>query len=229
MILILNNLGTSFVLGLLTPLTAVCVLPLYPGFLSFLSNKIERQENKKKALLFFGILVVFGVITFMMVIGLLFTTILQVSLTGVINIVSPIAFAILFLISFFLVFDVDTGKIFPQINTPTSKNSYLGAFFYGFFFGVIVIPCNPLFIATLFARTLSNTSFFINVSNFFFFGLGIGFPLLLFSIISSASSRAVINILAKHKRNINQVAGLFMMTVSIYYLFYVFRVQALLF
>jgi hypothetical protein len=28
---ILIDLGSTFLLGLLTPLTAVCVLPLYPG------------------------------------------------------------------------------------------------------------------------------------------------------------------------------------------------------
>ena len=42
------DFGSSFVLGLLTPLTAVCVLPLYPGFLSYLASHIgvEGEESK---------------------------------------------------------------------------------------------------------------------------------------------------------------------------------------
>jgi len=43
----LLNLASSFVLGLLTPLTAVCVLPLYPGFLSFLSGKLATEGGSQ--------------------------------------------------------------------------------------------------------------------------------------------------------------------------------------
>ena len=43
---LLINLGSTFLLGLLTPLTAVCVLPLYPGFLSFLSRKLSTTGRR---------------------------------------------------------------------------------------------------------------------------------------------------------------------------------------
>ncbi len=59
-----------------------------PIFVYDKSNKLVVVKNKRKALFSLGLLVVFGVITFMMIVGLVFTTILQVSLTNVINIVS---------------------------------------------------------------------------------------------------------------------------------------------
>lgn len=64
------NLVSSFVLGLLTPLTAVCVLPLYPGFLVFLSNQFSHagkmsQKETGRRFLMFGSVIVFGVILFM--------------------------------------------------------------------------------------------------------------------------------------------------------------------
>ena len=46
MVSVFADFLTSFVLGLLTPLTAVCVLPLYPGFLAYLSNKLSGNESK---------------------------------------------------------------------------------------------------------------------------------------------------------------------------------------
>ena len=48
MVGLIENITTAFVLGFLTPLTAVCVLPLYPAFLIYLSNQIAQKENQDK-------------------------------------------------------------------------------------------------------------------------------------------------------------------------------------
>ncbi len=211
---------SAFILGLLTPLGAICVLPLYPGFLAYLAN----QGKKKISIALLGLIVTAGVILFMFLLGLIFTTILQKSLTTVIGIVSPIAFGILAVISLLLIFDIDFGRYFPQIAAPATKSPLLTAFLYGFFFGAIVVPCNPAFIAALFARTLAMMDFILNTLSFLFFGIGIAAPLLLFAIISSAASTTVINWLIKYRRPINILAGLFMLGVSLYYLIFVFRV-----
>ena len=164
----LTDIATAFILGLLTPLTAACVLPLYPGFLAFLSNQIpsrfrvESARNKTLAML--GLVVSAGVILFMFLLGLLFTTIFQVSLTKIIGIVSPIAFGILVIISLILIFDIDLGKFIPKYNLPLIKNKpILSAFLFGLFFGAIVVPCNPTFIAALFARAATITDYATNI------------------------------------------------------------------
>ncbi|WP_406660640.1 cytochrome c biogenesis protein CcdA [Methanolobus sp. ZRKC3] len=226
---ILANVLQSFILGLLTPLTAVCVLPLYPGFLAYLSNQIskaqETGEENRKVLILFGFIVTAGVITFMLLLGLVFTTILKVSLTKVIGIVSPVAFAILGVIGVILVLDIDIGKYLPTGKAPTSSNPFIDAFLYGFFFGAIVIPCNPAFIAAFFTLSLSGAASFItNMLNFLFFGLGLGAPLLAFSLLSGASSASVIGFLVNNKKRINVITGSIMIVVSIYYLLFVFRI-----
>lgn len=210
-------------------MTAVCVLPLYPGFLAYLSGQIsktqEASEENRKVLILFGFIVTAGVITFMLLLGLLFTTILKISLTKVIGIVSPIAFAILGIIGIILVLDIDVGKYLPTGKAPTSSNPFLDAFLYGFFFGAIVIPCNPAFIAAFFTLSFSGTSGFIaNMLNFLFFGLGLGAPLLTFSLLSGASSATVIGLLINNKKKINVISGAIMIVVSIYYLLFVFRI-----
>jgi cytochrome c-type biogenesis protein len=65
----------------------------------------------------------------------------------------------------------------------------LTAFLFGFFFGAIVIPCNPGFIAAFFARALLVDNVVSSMSNFLFFGIGLSFPLLVFSVISGAKSQ----------------------------------------
>jgi cytochrome c-type biogenesis protein len=160
----------------------------------------------------------------MVLLGLVFTTILQVSLTNVIGAVSPIAFGILFVISILLIFNVDVGRFLPKAHMRVTKNPRLSALLYGFFFGAIVVPCNPLFIAALFTRTISALDFLENILRFLFFGMGIGSPLLVLAAISSAAADALIGFITKHKRIINLVAGLIMLGISTYYLFFVFKV-----
>ncbi len=220
----LSDISTAFILGLLTPLTTTCVLPLYPGFLAYLSNQLHGKEQDRKRIAFFGLIVTSGVILFMSLLGLIFTTFLQASLTEVIGIVSPIAFGILIIISLLLIFDIDAGRFLPKVHAPAAKNPLLMALVYGFFFGAIVVPCNPLFIAALFARTISTIGFLSNVLNFLSFGIGMAFPLLMLSLISTASSRAVISYLTKYRRAINVSAGIIMLIISVYYLLFVFRI-----
>ena len=220
----LAELGAAFVLGLLTPLGAVCVLPLYPAFLVYLSSQLKGEHHGRLVILYFGLIIVSGVIVFMVLLGLLFTTILQVSLTNVVGIVSPIAFGFLWVISWLLIFNLDVGRFLPRGRTRVLNNPWWSAFVYGFFFGAIVIPCNPLFIAALFTRAVTTTDFLFNLLQFLFFGLGIGAPLLVFAAISGAATDKVMGFLTRYRRVINLVVGLVMLGISTYYLVFVFRI-----
>lgn len=220
---LITNFITSFVLGLLTPLTAVCIIPLYPGFLAYLANQFSVKTPRRQYALF-GLLITVGVIIFMLLLGLIFTTLLQQSLTKIIGIVSPIAFIILAIIGLLLIFDVDFSKAFPKMQAPITKNPYKTALLYGFFFGAIVIPCNPAFIGAFFARALLITDPLSSILNFIFFGIGIGFPLLAFSLISAQWSTQIISWITARKRGINLIAGILMLLIALYYLFFVFKI-----
>jgi cytochrome c-type biogenesis protein len=227
MIDIIIDLFTVFVLGLLTPLTAVCVLPLYPGFISYLTHQVNNNSSKYMPLKL-GLLVSFGVISFMTVLGLLFTTFLQKSLTSIVTIVSPIAFLILLIISIFLIFDFNFNRIIPHINISNkSKSPFVNAFFYGLFFGAIILPCNPGFIAAFFTKAIFINSPIISLLSFLFFGIGIATPLLILALIGS-SSKKITSKLVKYKKSINIVTGLIMFIISSYYLFKVFEVHKLI-
>jgi len=222
----LGNLLSTYLLGLLVPLGAVCVLPLYPGFIAFLSKRLARMNRRRGGSIILGLIVTSGVITFMAIIGVVFSTFLRVSLTRVIGIVSPIAFGVLAVISILLIFHIDMGRLFRSVRVPQAKNPVPGAFFFGFFFGAIVLPCNPGMIAAFFTKSLavSNLDFASNILHFVLFAVGMATPLLVFSILSEAVSRRVIRFLVERSGIINRVAGALMLGVSIYYLVFVFRV-----
>ncbi|UCB47151.1 MAG: sulfite exporter TauE/SafE family protein [Spirochaetota bacterium] len=221
-----SNLLSTYFLGLLTPLTAACVLPLYPGYISFLARRLGNESGENQSSMALGGLVTVGVIVFMALIGAVFTTFLSVSLTKVISIVSPIAFGILALISVLLILNVDFGRLFPKVHVPETKNPFPQAFLFGFFFGAIVLPCNPGMIAAFFTKTvaLSNLDFISNMLNFVLFGIGIATPLLVFSLLSQAVSQRIIRFLVQKSNLINRVAGILMLGVSLYYMIFVFRI-----
>ncbi len=220
---VLLNFWIAFLAGLFAPLAAVCVLPLYPGFLAYLSNQFSGKESKKTFIML-GLLVAFGVISSMFLVGLIFTKLLQTSLTNAIGIISPIAFGILAVVSFFLIFNFDFSRLFPQFRAPVAKNPLLSSYGFGFFFGAIVLPCNPASLIVLFAISTSTIDFVSNMFNFVFFGIGMALPLLIFSVVSAQWSQEVIGFLARNKRKINLLAGLAMLGISLYYLIFVFRV-----
>ncbi|MCQ1536514.1 hypothetical protein FTO70_12705 [Methanosarcina sp. KYL-1] len=191
------EISRAFLLGLLIPLTAVCVIPLYPGFLAYLSNQSGKipggqggqgDEHSRKMLVLLWLVITAGVITFILIPGFLFTTILQVSLTKVIGVMSPIAFGIFLLISLILIFDVDMAKYLPRGRAPRAGKPYVTASLYGFFFGAVVIPFQ------------------------------------LFSAFSAQPGREVIAFLVRHRITINLTAGIVMFVVSVYYLVFVFRI-----
>lgn len=212
----------SFLIGLATPLTAACVIPLYPGFLAYIS----RTTDDKTSILQAGLLVGTGVLTFITLIGLLFTAILEVSLTTVIGIVSPLAYAILLLIGISLILGVDFSQVIPHVNTP-QRGGRTGAFLYGFFFGAIIIPCNPGLIAFFFANLFAQAtqSAILNMANILLFGVGIATPLVALAAASNTWSKQIINVITTYKRHIDIAVGTILIAFATYYLFVDFAIH----
>jgi len=199
------------------------VIPLYPAFLSYLANQLDEGDGEGRMLALGG-LVVAGVIAFMLVTGLIVSTVLQASLSGFIRTVSPVAFGLLAVLGLVLLADRDLGSVMPSIEAPRFDDPRLNAFGFGFFFGLIVLPCNPAFIGALFARSLLVADPVLNVARFLAFGFGMGFPLVLFAAVSEQRSSAVIGLLTRYKTAINRVSGAIMLGVALYYLVVVFQV-----
>ena len=84
----IETILTSISLGLLSS-TSPCILPLYPGFLAYLSGRQEKLSHKlgRYSLGFF---VLAGVLTMMLLLGLLIA-LLSVSIGAALSVAIPIA------------------------------------------------------------------------------------------------------------------------------------------
>jgi len=215
-----GEIATSFALGLATPLSAVCVVPLYPGFLAFLSNQGEIAPSVATL----SAIVAAGVIAFMSGVGVVFTTLLQESLTGVVEAVSPVAFGLLAVLGLGLIADLHPWSRVPTVDPPQTRYPSASAFVYGGFFGAIVLPCNPGFISVFFARSFLFSDPLTSVANFGAFGVGMAAPLLGFGIVSEPWRDRVLGSMTRHRRGVNVATGGVLLAVSAYYLIVVFEV-----
>lgn len=214
-----------FWIGVVTPLTAVCVLPLYPAFISYLATAgDDTGQGRSPAVL--GVLVVAGVISFMAAAGYLFVVVLGTGIEGgFVGRFGPWVFAVLAVIGAVLIVDPSGFSRLPSFEPPHTSHPYASAFGYGFFFGGIIIPCNPGFIGLFFARQAVLFEGAVqNMIGFLLFGLGIGTPLLAFAILSESFGRRITRTLAGYSDPINRVVGGFLLFVAVYYLVFIFAI-----
>jgi cytochrome c-type biogenesis protein len=210
----------SFFAGLYTPLGAVCVLPLYPGYLAFLAGR--AAHGKRVSTLLIGVAVTAGVIGAMLAFGLIFVSMLQVSTSLVIGYLGPVVYLILAIMSIGMILGVDIGRIFPAVHSPEVKTPLITAILFGAFFGLVALPCNPASIILLFALSTTTADFLANFINFVIFGVGMATPLLALSALSMDSNRRVVTFLTRYHLIINRAAGVIMLVIALYYLIFVF-------
>lgn len=211
----------AFLAGVYAPVGSPCVIPLFPGFLAFLAGG-GGGSGRKYSLFSLGMVVAAGVLISMLAFGVLFVTLVQISLARFLSIISPVAFLVLAVFSIILILDLDLSRLTGGVSLPRTGKPLLDAFLLGLFFGIIILPCNAVAVVALIAIGTTTTGLFANLGSFLSFGIGMSLPLLVFAGISEARNREILAWLSRHRRIINIVAGVVMLAVSLYYLLVVF-------
>jgi cytochrome c-type biogenesis protein len=204
---------TAFTIGLLST-TSPCVLPLYPGFLAYLSSG-QGQINSRLGRYGLGFFVLGGVLTMMLSLGLLISLI-SVSVGEALSIIIPLADILIISLGVALLLDYNPFKKLPQVQVPLLKNPYTNAFVYGLLYGPIALPCSGPFVVGIFTYSLTAGELLGKMSIFLFFGLGFGLPLLLLSFLSGASQHWIVRQFARHARLINIIGGVLLIGIGIY-------------
>ena len=209
----METILTSLSLGLLAT-TSPCVLPLYPGFLAYLSGGQEQLQNKTSRY-FIGFFVLAGVLVMMLALGGIIA-LLSVSVGKALSIVIPIADAIIILFGILLLLNINPFKRLPQVQMPLLSHPFVNAFLYGLLYGPIALPCSGPLVVSIFALSLTVAEALGKLTIFFWFGLGFGVPLLLLSFLSGAAQRWITRQFAMRARLINILSGLLLLGVGIY-------------
>jgi cytochrome c-type biogenesis protein len=205
-----NAAVTSLLLGLLAT-TSPCILPLYPGFLAYLSNQNEIGRQKY----FLGLFVLAGVLTMMLVLGGLIA-LLAVPIGSILLYIIPLADLLILLLGILLLLDYNPFKTLPQIQLPIFRNPYGNAYVYGLLYGPIALPCSGPMVVSIFALSFTVGEAFSQLWTFLWFGLGLGIPLLILSFLSAALQRRLTTLFARYSRIVNFIGGAILIGVALY-------------
>lgn len=209
----LSSIVTSISLGLLSA-SSPCILPLYPGFLAYLSG-VQEATGNRRGRYFLGFFVLGGVLSMMLALGLLIALI-SVSVGEALAVAIPLADILIIALGVMLLLNKNPFKRLPQIQVPLLSNPYANAFVYGLLYGPIALPCSGPLVVGIFALSLTAGEAISKLGVFFWFGLGFGLPLLALSFLSGASQRWLTRLFAQHARLINLAAGLLLIGIAIY-------------
>lgn len=216
--------GVAFAAGLLAPLGAACVLPLYPGYLSFLSGQAGAAEGLR-ARIILGLIAGGGILVSMLAFGLIVVSLFALPLSRALGIISPLAYTLLLIIGLILIAGRNPDIPLPSPQIPAEKSPFLGAFVFGLFFGILILPCNAAPVAIMLALSTSAVGLLSSMASFILFGAGMAMPLVIISALSTWRGNQAAACLVKHRRTVNLLTGSLMVGVSVYYLFGVFRLQ----
>lgn len=209
----LDSIFTSVSLGLLSA-ASPCILPLYPGFLAYLSGAQEAVGNSRGRY-FLGFFVLAGVLTMMLVLGLVIALI-SVSIGQALSIAIPLADLLIIALGVALLLNRNPFKTLPQIQVPVLSNPNANAFVYGLLYGPIALPCSGPLVVGIFALSLTAGEAIGKLGIFLWFGLGFGLPLLALSFLSGAAQRWITRLFARHARLINLIGGLLLVSIGLY-------------
>jgi cytochrome c-type biogenesis protein len=209
----IESIFSSISIGLLAT-TSPCVLPLYPGFLAYISGGQDAVGISRGRYLL-GFLVLAGVLTMMLVLGLLIS-LLSISIGQALSVVIPFADLLIILLGVLLVLNINPFKRLPQLRVPVLSNPYVNAYLYGLLYGPIALPCSGPLVVSIFALSLSVGEAFGRLSTFLWFGIGFGLPLLVLSFLSGAAQRWITRFFAQHARIINVVGGVLLIGLGVY-------------
>lgn len=205
-----NLAWTSILLGLLAT-TSPCILPLYPGFLAYLSGQADLGRKKY----FLGLFVLGGVLTMMVGLGGIIA-LLAVPVGRVLVYVLPLADLLILILGVLLLFDKNPFKQLPQIQLPALRHPFGNAYVYGLLYGPIALPCSGPMVVSIFALSFTVGEAFSQLWVFLWFGFGLGVPLLILSLLSAALQRQLTSFFVRHSRAVNFVGGLLLVGIAIY-------------
>lgn len=207
----LDSIALSFSLGLLAT-ASPCLLPLYPGFLAYLSGGVGAGRPARWLL---GVGVLAGVVTMMLALGLVIAA-LSVSVGQALAVAIPLADGLLLVLGGLLLADVNVFKRLPQLRVPLLGHPLANAFLYGLLYGPIALPCSGPLVVSIFALSLTAGEALGRLAVFLWFGLGFGLPLLLLAWLADRWQRRLTRWLAQRARLVNVLGGLLLIAAAAY-------------
>jgi cytochrome c-type biogenesis protein len=211
----LSELFNQFSLGNAAILTNACLLPLYPGLIAFMAGNADDKSSRILSA-FLGVLVLSGVLTTMILIGLILY-LAQAAFESILPVLLPIIYFLVIAFGASMLWGYNPFNRLAMSQAPMLKNRYITAYVYGLFFGPMTLPCTGPFLTSAFLLgTLEGGSVAVELSYVVAFGLGFGWPLVVLPLVALPVQRRVIGWLTQNHIVLTRASGFLLIAVGVF-------------
>jgi cytochrome c-type biogenesis protein len=191
-----------------------CLLPLYPGFIAYLSANAKALAGRRAAGLL-GLLVLAGVLSTMVLIGALLLVV-SVPAGRIATYLIPLIDGLLIVLGLLLIAGRNPFERLPGMRVPLVSNPYGQAYVYGVMLGPLALPCAGPFLVALLALSVGFGDAVARLGTFIVFGLGFGLPLVVLSLLAGARQQTVVRWIVSNHRAIEIASGVILILVALW-------------
>ncbi len=211
----MSQLIEAFVLGNSAILTNVCILPLYPGLIAYLAGNAQN-ERSQRATKWLGLLVLGGVLSMMLLVGLILY-LLQKSFGNTLSVLLPIIYIIVIVLGVLMLTGRNPFNRLSMAQTPVLSNPYAGAYVYGLMLGPMTLPCaGPLIVSAFLLGAGSVANLSSSLAYFLFFGIGFGWPLVLLPFIAMSIQRRFTSWMGQNYKLLTRISGVLLVAIGVF-------------
>ncbi len=211
----MSQLINGFLLGNSAILTNVCLLPLYPGLIAYLAGNAEN-ERSQGATKWLGILVLGGVLSLLLLVGLILY-LLQKSVNNILPILLPIIYGIVIVLGVLMLLGRNPFNRLSMAQMPALSNPYAGAFVYGLMLGPMTLPCSGPFIVAAFFLGAGGVADLIGSLGYVLaYGVGFGWPLVLLPFFAIPFQRKFTRWMGQNYKLLTRVSGVLLVAIGVF-------------
>ena len=209
----MSQIVEAFILGNSAILTNVCVLPLYPSMVAYLAADSGRARGWSGVL---GVLVLAGVLTMMLGVGLALFLLRQTFGT-ILPWLLPLVYGSVIVLGIALLLGQNPFARLATAQAPVFRSPFLTAFAYGLLLGPMTLPCvGPLVVSAFVLGAGSIGSLADSLLYTLAFGLGFGWPLVMLPLLAAPAQRHLTRWLAGRYGLLTRASGLILVGIGLF-------------
>jgi cytochrome c-type biogenesis protein len=206
----LSFIFTAGVFALFSP----CGFPMLPGYISYYMG---TKTSLGKAIPS-GITCTLGLITTFSIIGTVATT-LGGLLSPYIPLLEIVAGIVTIFLGVVIFFELKYPTFGLSIKAPKQKGA-IGLFLYGITYGMATLGCSaPIFFSIL-SYAIATGSIFQGVLTFIVYALGMGFPLIIITVLIVETKKFILRRIVKLIPSIQKISGMVLIFIGIYLIYF---------
>jgi cytochrome c-type biogenesis protein len=212
----MSALLEGLLLGNAAIITNVCLLPLYPGMIAFIAGGAGQDNaNTRWRGGLLGLVVLGGVFTMLLLIGIFFMTLR--SLYGpLLPIIVIASYVLVIVLGGLMLLGRNPFARLNTIQAPMLQNRTATAYLYGLLLAPMTLPCTGAILLGALGRVAGLGSLTSEIAFLLGFCLGFGWPLVLLPVVAVPAQRRFVGWMTSNHTLIERVTGGLLVAVGVY-------------